>query len=84
MCETVASEDPSLMVYFSYKYKTQRMCDKAVDNCLPALKLVPDWCVTSKIIKNFLLLCMEIKIYSDLMKVLVMLHLNVVEWVFLI
>ena len=60
------------------------MCDKAVDNCLPALKRVPDWYVTSKIIKNLLLLCMEIKIYSALMKVLVMLHLNLVEWVFLI
>ena len=28
------------------------MCDKAVDNSLAALKLVPDWFVTSKIIKK--------------------------------
>ena len=28
------------------------MCDKAVDNCLAALKLVPDWFVTSKMIKT--------------------------------
>ena len=27
------------------------MCDKAVDDCLAALKLVPDWFVTSKIIE---------------------------------
>ena len=28
------------------------MCDEAVDNFLAALKLIPDWFVTSKIIKN--------------------------------
>ena len=28
------------------------MCDEAVDNSLAALKLTPDWSVTSKIIKN--------------------------------
>ena len=28
------------------------MCDKAVDDCLPALKFVPDWFVTSKMIKK--------------------------------
>ena len=28
------------------------MCDKAVDNSLAALKLVPDWFVMSKIIKK--------------------------------
>ena len=27
------------------------MCDKAVDDCLAALKFVPDWFVTSKMIK---------------------------------
>ena len=27
------------------------MCDKAVDVCLAALKFVPDWFVTSKMIK---------------------------------
>lgn len=24
-------------------YKTSEMCDKAVDACLPTLKLIPDW-----------------------------------------
>ena len=33
------------------------MCDKAVDDCLAALKFIPDWFVTSKIIK---------KLYTDL------------------
>ena len=27
------------------------MCDKAADDCLAALKFVPDWFVTSKLIK---------------------------------
>ena len=29
-------------------YKTQEMCDKAVDNFLPTLEFVPDWIVMSK------------------------------------
>ena len=28
------------------------MCDEAVDDCLPALTFIPDWYVTSKIIKK--------------------------------
>ena len=39
-------------MYCSDKYKTQRMCDEAVDDSLPALKLIPDWFVTSKMIKK--------------------------------
>ena len=44
------------------------MCDKVVDDSLAALKLIPDWFVTSKMIKNLLLLCTHMKIYSTLMK----------------
>ena len=28
------------------------MCDKAVDNCLATLKLIPDWFVSIKVIKE--------------------------------
>ena len=28
------------------------MCDEAVDNCLAALKFIPYWFVTSKILKK--------------------------------
>ena len=36
------------------------MCDKAVDVCLAALKFVPDWFVTSKMIKIlFTALCAD-------------------------
>ena len=31
---------------------TQQMCDKAVDDFLAALKAVPDWFITSKMIKK--------------------------------
>ena len=48
--ETVYSENPSLIWYCPDKYKTQITCDEAVNDCLTALKLVPDWFVTSKMI----------------------------------
>ena len=34
------------------RYKVQEICDKAVDDFLPALKFVPDRFVTSKMIKK--------------------------------
>lgn len=33
-------------------HKTHEICDKAVDNCLSKLKLVPDWFVTNKILEK--------------------------------
>ena len=41
------------------------MCDKAINDSLAAQKLIPDWLVTSKIIKKKLMLWMEMKIYSN-------------------
>ena len=32
--------------------KTQEMCDKATDACLPALKFVPNWFVTNKMLEK--------------------------------
>ena len=60
------------------------MCDKAVDDFLPALKFVPDWFVTSEMIKELLA-----ALYADdniliLMKILVMLYFLVMKWVFLV
>ena len=42
-------KDPFKLVYCLDKYKTQKMCDEAVDDCLAALKIIPDWFVTSTI-----------------------------------
>ena len=52
MCDSIVSEDPFLIVYYPDKYKTQRMYDEAVDDSLAALKLIPDWFVTSKMIEK--------------------------------
>ena len=52
ICDRVVSQDPFFIVYCPDKYKFQRMCDEAVDDSLAALKLVPDWFVTSKMIKK--------------------------------
>ena len=32
--------------------KTQRMCNKAVSDCLAALKFIPDWIVTNKMLEK--------------------------------
>ena len=50
MCDRVVSEYPFLIVYCPDEYKTQRMCDKAVDDFLASLKLILDGFVTSKMI----------------------------------
>ena len=61
------------------------MCYKAVDDCLAALKFVPDWFVTSKmIIILFTAKYSALKICYTLMKTLVMSYLFVIKWVFLI
>ena len=50
MSDSIVSEDHFLIIYWSDKYKTQRMCDKDVDDSPAALKLIPDWFNTSKMI----------------------------------
>ena len=45
MCDRVISEYPFMLVYCPDKHKTQKMCDEAVDDCLAALKFIPDWFV---------------------------------------
>ena len=41
-----------MLKYCLDRIKTQEMYDKAIDSFLPTLKFVPDWFVTSKIIKK--------------------------------
>ena len=52
MCERINSEIPFSLRYILDQYKTQTICNKAVDDCLAALKLAPDWFVTRKTIKK--------------------------------
>ena len=51
------------------------MCDKAVDDFLPALKFVPGWFVTSKRVrrlKNLIMFYLQTVICFSLVKILVM------------
>ena len=42
-----------MLIYCSDRHKIQRMSDKTGDDCLNALKFIPDWFVTRKILENF-------------------------------
>ena len=52
MCNRVAFEDPFMLKYCPNKYKTQKMCNKAVDDCLSVLKFFSELFVTDKMIKK--------------------------------
>ena len=43
MCDKIVSEEPVMLKYCLDRHETHKMCDKAVDACLPALKIIPDW-----------------------------------------
>ena len=49
------------------------MCEEAVDDLLTALKFIPNWFVTSKMLQKLLYSLMMI--YSFLMKILIKSHL---------
>ena len=51
MCDKVVFKKPKMIKYCPCRCETQKMCDKAVDACLSALKFVPDWFVTSKMLE---------------------------------
>ena len=65
-------------------YTALILCDKAADDSLITLKHNPNLSVIIKRLKNFLLLWMQMKMYSTLIKILVMLHFFLLKWVFLI
>ena len=44
--------DTFMLPYCLDKYKTQKMCDEAVKDCLTAFTFVPDWCFTSKMLEK--------------------------------
>ena len=84
MCDRIVSDYPFSLRYDPNRYKAQQMCNKIVDDSLAALKFVSDWFVTNKMIKKLFTACPQMKMYSILMKILVMSHLFIMEWVFLI
>ena len=57
MCDRVIFENDFILLNFTGSYKTQKICDEAVDS-LEALKFIPDWFVTSKKLQKFkLIIC---------------------------
>ena len=82
MCDKAFPEDSFILKYCLDRYKTQEMSDKAVDNFSSTLKFVPDWFVTSKTMKNLILLHLQMTIYSLLMNILVTPHLQLTKWLF--
>ena len=83
MCDHVVPKDPFMLKYFLDRYKTKEMCDKAVDKFLPALKFVPDWFVTGKIIIKLHNALFEDDNILFLMKILEMSYFPVMKWLFL-
>ena len=53
MCDSVGCEDPFMIVYCPDIYKTQRMCDQTIDDCLAALNFISNQFVTSKMLRKF-------------------------------
>ena len=78
ICDRVVSEESFMIIYCPYRYKTQNMCNKAAADCLKALKLIPDWFVTSKMLHS------PMMTYSFLMKTDVELRFLLMKWVFLL
>ena len=48
----IVSEDPFFKQYCSNRYKTQRMCDEAIDDSLAASKFITDWFAATKMINK--------------------------------
>ena len=53
MSDKIISGAPFPIRYLPDQYKTQQMCDKALDDFLTALKFIPDWFVTNVMIKIY-------------------------------
>ena len=51
MCDRIIFDYPFSIRYVTDQNKTQQMCDKDVDDRLATSKFVPDWFITSKMIK---------------------------------
>ena len=52
MCDNIISKNSFMLKYCRDKYITQKMCEKAANGFSPTLNFVPDWFVTTKMIKK--------------------------------
>ena len=53
-----------MLKYCLDRSNIHKMCDKAIDSFLPALKFVPDWFATSQTNKKFIMYYLQLMIYS--------------------
>ena len=63
------------------------MCDKVVDDSLPTLKLIPDWSITSKMVKDLFIALNEdqsIFYFNEDFDNVVLSKILAMKWVFLI
>ena len=72
-----------MLKYCPDRYKTPKVCREAVDDCVSALKFVPNWFATDKMIKKLHEALFANNI-SFLMKILVKTNFLVVKWQFLV
>ena len=42
-----------IVIYCPDKYKTQKVCNEAIDDCLALIKFIIDWFVSSKMLVKF-------------------------------
>ena len=48
MCDKIVFKEPFILKYCFDRFKTQEICDKAVDGFLLTIKFIPDWFVMKK------------------------------------
>ena len=84
ICDIVVSLYPFLIVHYPDKYKTQKMCDEAVDDYLAALKSISDWFFTKKSLKNLITISMPMMIHSFTMKILIKSHILLIKNILLL
>ena len=82
MCERVVSEDYFLIVYCINKI--QRLYDQAIDDCLAALKFIPNWFVKNKMLEKFYIALLANDDILFLMKILIKSHLFLIKDIFLL
>ena len=70
-----------MLKYYLDRYKTQEMCDKSVDTCLLALKLVPDCFVTNKMFQKLGNFVVSNSGTFLMMQVLILSHFSAMIWV---
>ena len=71
-------------VYCPDKYKTQRICDEAIDHSPAALKLFLIGLLQVKWLKNVILFCTHMMVYPFLIKTMVISYFFVMKWLFLV